>query len=209
MDRTALQAVWRVAVFLFGLLLTGAGLYVLLHAAGAVEGLELSAGVNMQADSPNGFALFFDLYGQEGSARLLWGLGGLVAALVGILLIIFALTPAEGRDKQIVLSDHGEEAVYGGGRVTVTQNSVRDMVAYVAGRIEGVREVHTRLHLEDEGWHCECDVAVLPEASLPEVTNELRSSLQHALEHHTGLPVEQIDINTQLNAIDGRRRVVH
>lgn len=206
MRETFLRGVWRALVFLLGLVLLAGSVYVLLHAVGAAPPLYYSAPQSGPLQE-RALVLGFNLGGQPTFIGVRWIIGSVVGALLGLGLLALALARRRGVGRQVVLRGHDQERAYGGGRLTVSMRSVRALVALEAERVEGVREAHPRLRLKRKGWQVDCDLALAPSASLPEVARTLKPRLQEALEHHTGLPVARVNIESRLGLKDAHRRI--
>ncbi len=188
----------RLLVSLFGLLMAAGGLAVCMHALGLLGPLVLIL---------PGFTLVLNLTALPFAQVLLWSGAALGAILAGLLLLAVGLMPATPRKQRIVLQRSGLNGHYGGGEVTIALPSLTDLAAYVAERVEGVREAHPVVRLKRKGWHVVCPITVAPDAALPDVAARLKTALQDALERHTGLPVTRVDIAAQLPAQDVRQRL--
>lgn len=198
MTETVHNASLRMVTLLTGvaLLLTSLALgWQSLIASGTFSGSLY--GLNLTMDSGVGTAWL----------RLFWGGLSISGLVVGFFFIWLAAAQTSRRGKQIVLSGNGGNEIYGGGRVTVSLGSLHAVVVRAAERIEGVREASPRLNLKSGGWHIDCLVAVTPDSAMPAVTAILKTTLKDTLEHHTGLPVERIDIAAQLNPVRDLQRV--
>lgn len=157
--------------------------------------------------SIGGMSLSLDFYLLPLWQKAVWSSLAFVGFVLSLVLLRLALLQPRSRHKQIVLSSPGGDGVYGGGRVTVSLGSLRAILVRTAERVEGVREANPELSLKRNGWHINCSVAITPDASLPAVTGALKTRLKESIEHHTGLPVEKIDIAAQLNPIRDLQRV--
>lgn len=206
MNETVLRGLWRTLVMLLGVLVVLAGAYVLLHAAGVLPALYYSAPEGATPLRERALLLGFNLGGQPTNVGLRWMAGGALGVLLGIGLLALGVARRRGAGREVVLQ-RSNGTGYGGGRLTVSMHSLRALVTTVAERVEGVREVEPRLRLKRKGWHIDCDVALAPRAALPEVAQTLKPKLQEALEHHTGLPVERVDLSGRLGLKDAHRRV--
>lgn len=206
MRETFLRGAWRALTFLLGLLLGLGSLYVLLHALGLVPAFFYSVPSGVPVEERT-LAVGMDLSREPWHIGIRWIAGGLVGVLVGIGCVALAAARPRGEGRQVVLRGHDDALGYGGGRLTVSMRGLRALVVREAERVEGVREAAPRLRLRRQGWHVDCDVALAPSASLPQVAQQLKPRLQEALEHHTGLPVERVDISARLGLNDAHRRV--
>ena len=188
----------RLLVSLFGLLMAAGGLAVCMHALGLLAPLVLIL---------PGFTLVLNLTLLPLARILLWAGAALAAIPAGLLLLALGLSRSSGRRRRIVLQRAGLNGHYGGGEVTIALPSLTALAAYVAERVEGVREARPVVRLKRKGWHVVCPVTVAPDAALPDVAARLKTALHDALERHTGLPVARVDIEAQLPARDVRQRL--
>ena len=85
--------------------------------------------------------------------------------------------------------------------------SLHALVAHEAERDPAVREADPVLRLKKDGWTLACRLSVVPDASIPDVTARVKSTLSDALERHTGLPVVRTDLDVQVFSLDARTRV--
>jgi uncharacterized alkaline shock family protein YloU len=123
-----------------------------------------------------------------------------VALLLAIVLAFLELLPAR-RDTRLVVK---QDAL---GRVTVTQDVVRELVRREAGLTAGIMEVHPRLDVDNRGLglRIQCRVSVDPTASLPELTEQFQERVKASIEHHLGRPVAEVSVNTQLAPLADRQ----
>lgn len=205
MNETILRGAWRLATFALGAVLLLGGLYVLLHALGLIPPLYYGVPDALAADQRT-VVLGVNLDREPWTASLRWGAGGLVALLLGLACLALAAARPRGEGRQVVLRGLDTEG-YGDGTLTVSMRALRALVAAEAQRVRGVREATPHVRLRRGGWHVDCQVALDPAASVPEVAHTLKPRLHKALEHHTGLPVERVDVRAQIGLRDAHRRV--
>jgi uncharacterized alkaline shock family protein YloU len=154
-----------------------------------------------------GFSLTFGLSNLDWRERLLWSSGSLLILVVGLLLLRMELRGMRRKPQAVVLKGPREGREIGDGQVTVGLRGLRALVCYTAEEVEGVVEAAPRLELGRKGWKVDCQVAVAKEVSVPEMSNAMKQKLGDVLEHHTGMPVERVDIAVQLGLIDGARHL--
>ncbi len=182
--RTLMVLVVAVA-FLF------AGGWVILAALDRTPGLELRA-----------VGLSLDLYPQDGGT-VGWIAVGVGLLLAGLLTLIVSMAPAAPREPaSLVLSgpDAGDFALPGT-TVRLSSRSLHALVAWLAGRVDGVRSARPAVSMGAEGWDVRLRVGLWATSSIPKVADELRRVLQDDLLQHTGIAMN----NLQLDFDYGRR----
>ncbi len=170
----------RIAVILVALAVLGAAVVTILITAGTL-GLE---------NLPDGWF--------EPQIRWLAEASGgmkaiVVTAAVLVALAMFSIIVAElvssRRELRFLVSSQKE------GATTVTRDSVRSLVEHVGGEISGIDGVECRVGEKDNGLMIACTARVAMGASLPEVSNQLRSDIKRMAEQLTGLPVNSVDVD--------------
>jgi len=116
----------------------------------------------------------------------------LALVLVALVLLFLELRVRPRAARRITLK---EDAL---GRVTVALDGVRELVDREAGRVAGIRRARSEVEEEERGLRIACRISVVPESSIPDMTQELRERLKAAVEHHVGLPVTQVSVDAQV-----------
>ena len=125
----------------------------------------------------------------------------ILLALAGLVLIVIELLPGPREAPTYVVRKDGL------GTVTVARKSVRQVVQYEAAQINGVREVHPEVSNGADGLHIVAHASLAPDAEAPAVGEQLQVTIKEAVQRHLGLPVADVQIHTQVQALDTRRRV--
>ena len=86
--------------------------------------------------------------------------------------------------------------------MTVARKSVRQVVQYEAAQIEGVREVHPEVSNGADGLHIVAHASLAPDAEAPTVGEQLQVTIKEAVQRHLGLPVAEVQVHTQVQALD-------
>jgi uncharacterized alkaline shock family protein YloU len=181
-----------------GLALVAGGILLGVAALGYLPPLTL--------DGP-GLSLTFGLSDLDWQERLIWSSGSLLILVLGLLLVRMELRGMRRRPQAVVIRGPRDGREIGDGQVTVGLRGLRALVCYTAEEVEGVVEAAPILQLGRKGWKVDCQVAVAKEVSVPELSNQMKQKLGDVLEHHTGMPVERVDIAVQLGLIDGTRHL--
>lgn len=175
-------------------------LVVLLMAAAAVLLVTLGVAGPAQLAPHPWFADRLAPFAQLDPTNWWWAVGISSALLVlGLILLVAELQPGPIEPKRMTLK---EDPL---GRVTVTLDGVRELVAREAGRVDGVMEVDARVREERQGLVIMCRAAVDPTRQVPDLTEELRTRVREAVEHHLGRQVAIVQVDTQLAPLTARR----
>jgi len=125
----------------------------------------------------------------------------ILLALAGLVLIVIELLPGPREAPTYVVRKDGL------GTVTVARKSVRQVVQYEAAQIAGVREVRPEVRNGADGIHIVAHASLTPDAVAPTVGEQLQLSIKEAVQRHIGLPVAEVQVHTQVEALDTTRRV--
>lgn len=126
--------------------------------------------------------------------------GATIGLALGVLLLWLELrTPRSGKDMVI------QRDKLGG--VSVSLPGLRRLAEHVIGEIPGVEAITSEAWPARDGVAFRCRVLVTPEASVPELSEEIRRRLGDAATHHLGRPVTGIDIRTRVGSLNGKRRL--
>jgi uncharacterized alkaline shock family protein YloU len=93
------------------------------------------------------------------------------------------------------------------GTVTVARKSVRQVAQYEAAQIAGVREVRSEVRNGADGIHIITHASLAPDTVAPAVGEQLQVNIKEAVQRHLGLPVAEVQVHTQVEALDTTRRV--
>ncbi len=180
----------RLVVTLLALALVLAGLFIFLVAGGAL--------------APAAIAPYPPLAGAVSWLRTFDGIpalpaGGAAAAVLGLIVLTLELrTP--GRPGELLLQQDGL------GLVTVSLNGLRRLAEHVVHDVPGVDAVVSDARPAHDGLHFSCRVVVRPEASTPELADEIRKRLGAAVAHHLGQPAARIHIHARVGALEPVRQ---
>jgi hypothetical protein len=167
-------------------------------------GLALSAVLILPAYalSFSGLELVFDLSAQSFLRRVMWVGWGAFASALGVLLLFLAMAPGRASKRLIVLKRALPE-LEGDTTITVAERGLHALVARATRDIPGVRESDAVVALGRKGWALKCHLSLWGEAAVPEVVRQVDQAVRGALEHHTGVPVARLRIETQLGPLAG------
>lgn len=136
------------------------------------------------------------------SGGMLWcTVGGGTAAVLGLLLLVLEIrTPTQDRD--LLLSEDKT------GQVTVSLAGMRRLANHVVSPIPGVERVTSDARPNRKGLAFRCRVVVDPDASVPELAEEIRGRLHSAVLTHLGQSAARIQIHTQVGSPQTNKRRV-
>jgi uncharacterized alkaline shock family protein YloU len=156
----------RLILVLLGLLLIGAGLYIVAVSADLIAGDAITALVAW----PVLVAL---------------GAGGL---LLGLILLSLALrSPKEKTPESVIqVSEHGE--------IRIAVIAIENMVLRVIQQNKGVRDVGRRAVYTPQGLLIQVRVRVFPDLELPGLISELQGKVKGYIEEITGIPVVEVKV---------------
>ncbi len=127
----------------------------------------------------------------------------LLLLVIALVLLILEVSVRARTPRRITLKDDAF------GRVTVALDGLRELTEREASQVAGVNTARSQVAEDAKGLNIACRVSVDPAISIPDMTQELRDRLKAVVEHHVGVPVTQVSVDTQvapLVAHTGRRR---
>jgi uncharacterized alkaline shock family protein YloU len=171
--------------------------------AGVIALLLVTQVIHPADVSPGGFFQGFwqRIANLSGSSAITAVIISILVALAGLALIVVELLPPPRESPVYVVRKDGL------GTVTVTRKSVRQVAQYEAAQIAGVREVRPEVRNGADGIHIIAHASLAPDTVAPEVGEQLQVNIKEAVQRHLGLPVAEVQVHTQVEALDTTRRV--
>jgi uncharacterized alkaline shock family protein YloU len=123
-----------------------------------------------------------------------------LVVIVAVILLIFELNILGREPAQFVVR---EDSL---GKVTVARSSVGKLVGYEAAAVPGVIETRQAVEKGRDGLRVHIRALLVPEVDAPEVGHILQEKVQKSIQGHIGLPVTEVQVATQLEPLDRRRR---
>ncbi|MBV9578673.1 MAG: alkaline shock response membrane anchor protein AmaP [Chloroflexi bacterium] len=183
----------RLLIILLALVVLVAAGAVLLTALGVIQPAQIAASSVWVADH-------LAPYSNLDPTRMGWTIGICVVLMVlAIVLLVLELRVRRGA-RRITLKE--DEL----GTVTVALDGVRELVDREAGQVAGVKSAHSHVEQQPQGLRIECQVAVDPASSVPDLTRELRERLKTAVQHHVGMTVTEVSVDAQVAPLVVPRR---
>ena len=183
----------RVIIALVALFVLAGAIITLLVAAGAMD--------------PTGFGWFdatlervADATGGAAAAVIAVSV---VVALLMLALIYFQFVPSRPRRRTSLLVGSGNE-----GMVSIDQESVRVLAEKTAATVRNVISVKCSVGEKAEGLAIGCRAAVSLGSNIPEVSAELKQKVKDNVEKLTGLPVSQVNVSCEYEAVEAKRFTV-
>lgn len=144
---------------------------------------------------------FQDLSGSDWN----WALAVSIAVIViSLILLVLELMPGRREPSRLVVKQDGM------GRVTMSLDSIRNLVDWEAAQESGVLESQSQVREEPDGLRVHSRVSLEPKANAAEVTEHLQERIRSSIEQRIGKHVSQVTVDSQLEPLSGdrnRRRV--
>jgi uncharacterized alkaline shock family protein YloU len=126
------------------------------------------------------------------------GIVGFIFFAASVRLILTALT-GQGDGRPIVHeTQHGE--------VRISLDAVENLVRKVARGIKGVREIKAEISHADGGLKARLRGTISPEVSIPEVSEEIQSTVRQYVKRVVGIEMADVAIHVENIAAEGNRR---
>lgn len=128
----------------------------------------------------------------------------MITALVlvlGIWLVWLELATVLQSPKPVVLRDAAS------GSVTVAVEGLRQIAEHEAMQVDGVVDSRATVSSGRAGLTVRCTIAVIREATVPIVAEQVRVGIQAALQHHLGRPAERVTVHARSGSLSHRQRV--
>lgn len=127
------------------------------------------------------------------------GLVGAAFFVVSVRLILFAFTRRGGGQPVVHETSLGE--------VRISLDAVENLVKKVARNIKGVRDIKAIITHGKDGLRAELTATISPEVSIPEVSEEIQSTVRQYVKRVVGAEMAEIRLEVDNIAADGRRRL--
>ncbi|MEW6308224.1 MAG: alkaline shock response membrane anchor protein AmaP [Bacillota bacterium] len=91
------------------------------------------------------------------------------------------------------------------GEVRVSVGAVRNLVSRVARQVKGVRDVRANVRHTPQGIEAEVQLVISPEASVPEVSDEVQKSVRNYVKNVVGVGVTEVRVYVENISNETRR----
>jgi uncharacterized alkaline shock family protein YloU len=133
----------------------------------------------------------------SGRGQLVVGLIGTVFFAVSLRLIFLAFRRQGGGQPVVHETSLGE--------VRISLGAVENLVRKVARSTKGVREVKAVVRHDKDGMHVLLRGTLSPEVSIPEVSEEIQSTVRQYIKRVVGVELAEIRLEVENIANEGRR----
>lgn len=80
------------------------------------------------------------------------------------------------------------------GEIRISLNSIENIALNAAKRSNGVRETKTHVKKSDDGVEVELRIVVMPDLSIPVISEEVQERVKKAVEESSGISVKQVKV---------------
>lgn len=134
----------------------------------------------------------------SGRGQFIIGAIGTAFFAVSVRLIVFAVARRDGGQPVIYESANGE--------VRISLDAVESLVKKTARSVKGVREMKAIITHGKDGLHAALTGTVSPDVSIPEVSEEIQSTVRQYVKRVVGVEMAEVRIDIENIAADGRSR---
>ncbi|MGB2880061.1 MAG: alkaline shock response membrane anchor protein AmaP [Candidatus Omnitrophota bacterium] len=168
----------KLGVLIYAILIVCAGALFILLSAGIVSTEQWSGALN---------ALNVNLY-----AKAALGCAGGLFVLIGI---TAPFRVARKLQSSRIIAFQNPD-----GEVTISLSAIEEYIKKIAGGMDEIKDVRSRVNTSRKGINIVCDVAILPGANIPEVTEKMQAAVKNKLSGMIGVE-EKINIKMNINKI--------
>ncbi|MBO8142631.1 MAG: alkaline shock response membrane anchor protein AmaP [Firmicutes bacterium] len=93
------------------------------------------------------------------------------------------------------------------GDVTISLRAVESLVYRAARQVKGISEVDARVKIDGEALSVDMSLSVVPDTSMPEVTQAVQERVEEYVRQTVGLPVARVGVDVRGVAREARTRV--
>lgn len=120
--------------------------------------------------------------------RIESGVAGLILLLAGWHLIFFSVAPTE---------EHGIMRETALGQVRIQYRAIENLVVRTAQQVEGVRDVEAHIASQGEGVEIRVSLNVLPEYSIPELSDAAQALIAESVQQVAGIDVATVAVEVR------------
>ncbi len=138
---------------------------------------------------PSPWILLRDIF-YPGRPEIFWPLMAIVI-LIGIRLIWVSIYRPQKNLRHVVLAENDL------GQVNLSLSAVEDLANKAAGRIQGVKEVSSRMVGVPQGVGLKVQASVTPDINVPDASAEIQNTIKEKVFEVTGLQVSSVEVHIQ------------
>lgn len=126
--------------------------------------------------------------------------GGILSLLAGLVAVYLIVMAFKTEDQKAVV--HATDL----GAVRISLSSIKGLVERACRKVPGIKDVQVHLS-EGEPLSVRLDLQLLPDFHIPQLTEEVQSSVQSYLRDTVGITVNEIQVFVKAIASEGKARV--
>jgi uncharacterized alkaline shock family protein YloU len=106
-----------------------------------------------------------------------------------VLSIMFLLSGVKSNKDKKAVSKHTNI-----GEIRISLNSIENIASHTCKRINGVKESKTLVRKSDDGVQIEARMIVMPDMSIPVISEEVQGRVKKAVEEASGIMVKNVNV---------------
>jgi uncharacterized alkaline shock family protein YloU len=111
------------------------------------------------------------------------------ALIFFILSIMFLLSGVKSNKDKKAVSKHTNI-----GEIRISLNSIENIASHTCKRINGVKESKTTVRKSEDGVQIEARMIVMPDMSIPVISEEVQGRVKKAVEEASGIMVKSVNV---------------
>lgn len=113
----------------------------------------------------------------------------IIALIFFALSITFLLSGVKSSKDKKAVSKHTNI-----GEIKISLNSIENIAINASRRSNGIKETRTLVKKADDGVEIEVRIVVMPDLSIPVISEEVQGRVKKAVEESSGIPVKQVRV---------------
>lgn len=113
----------------------------------------------------------------------------IIALIFFALSITFLLSGVKSNKDKKAVSKHTNI-----GEIRISLNSIENIAINASKRSNGIKETRTMVKKADDGVEIEVRIVVMPDLSIPVISEEVQGRVKKAVEESSGIPVKQVRV---------------
>ena len=114
---------------------------------------------------------------------------GLLVAVVGLLMIIFAVSPGVKKKEGASIAGYNEIGEY-----RISYHTIESIILTATQRIKGIREVTSRIESTEQGLVIFLRVKTIPDLPIPALIQELQETIKEYVQEISGCNVAEVKV---------------
>ncbi len=113
----------------------------------------------------------------------------IISLLFFVLSIIFLLSGVRSNKDKKAVSKHTNI-----GEIKISLNSIENIAINASRKVNGIKETKTLVKKADDGVEIEVRIIVMPDLSIPVISEEVQGRVKNAVEDASGITVKQVRV---------------